>query len=69
MKKYTVILLYPDYLRAQHCETYMAHISCVGDAQEAIQVAQRRARHVNSAERAEDFAPVACFKGHLEDLA
>lgn len=65
MTKYTVLLLYPDYLAEQYGDdTYLAW-EYADSAETAIICAKASA----SEEHGEDFGVLAVFKGHLKDLS
>jgi hypothetical protein len=69
MKPYTVVLLYPDYIAAQYCETRVDF--ALGDTPElAIAAAQVAAagEFGEPSVEPDDFAVVACFEGHLQDV-
>lgn len=70
MKKYTVILLYPDYMNDTGPETFIAQVEGE-DLEEAWVHAQAKAVVDNDMEfeNAEDFAVLATFDGHLEEAA
>lgn len=72
IKPYTVLMLYPDYLASQYGEeTYLAHVSAT-DPTLAIKQAQGEAFSENELDPGDsdpaDFATLAVFPGHLEDL-
>ena len=72
MHKYTVILLYPDYIADNYGqETYLAHVTA-NSPELAVRAAQTRA-FTDNPEYADngdlpDFYPLAVFAGQLEDL-
>jgi hypothetical protein len=70
MKKFTVILLYPDYITnsGMVCETYIGHILSTSKEFAAEKV-QAHLAHVNDADEPEDFKVLHVFAGHLEDLS
>jgi len=65
--RFTVLLLYPDYLAATFGhETYLAHV-LAHTALDAIRIAQRD-RFIRAREgHASDWHPLACFRGHVHD--
>lgn len=70
MKKYTVILIYPDYLADNYGEEfYIAHVEAETTSR-ALALAQKYAFESNGgANFPEDFALCAIFHGHLEDVS
>ena len=72
MKPYTVILLYPDYLSHNYGqETYTAHVFAY-NREDVIKNAQAQAvieNEMDTDEQGEDFYPLACFAGHIEEAA
>lgn len=65
--KYSVLLLYPDYLNDDGLETYFAHVE--GDSwNDAVKAAQIEAAEANNCAPAEadDFAELITFPGHIE---
>lgn len=71
MKKFTVLLLYPDDLADQYGEeTYLAWVEAE-DAPSAILKAQNEALRANGSpagSRREDFRPLFACAGHQPDL-
>lgn len=74
MNKYTVILLYPDYLADNYGQDiYTDHVEA-GSPAEAQAVTQRQLarQHAESDEEdtyPEDFYPLAVFEGHHDNIA
>ena len=68
--KYTVLLLYPDYVQdgGEGAETYLAYVEAA-DAPTAQFLAQNLARLANAEtiESIDDFRVLAVFEGHLND--
>jgi len=65
MKKFTVILLYPDYLSENFGhDVYTAHVDAAGPGM-AIRRAQEMA---TTKEFVKDFHPIAIFHGHQENF-
>lgn len=65
--KYSVLLLYPDYLNDDGLETYFAYVE--GDSwNDAVKAAQIEAAEANNCAPAEadDFAELITFPGHIE---
>lgn len=69
MPKFTVLLLYPDYLASNYGqETYLAHVGAKNPDM-AVREAQRRAKEDNkTVDNKDDFFPLAVFSGHHQDL-
>ena len=68
MKKFTVILLYPDYSTDNYGETWCNTVNAYNCVQ-AVEVAQRKcAKESTVIESAEDLLPVSVFEGAHEDL-
>ncbi|HJW82452.1 MAG TPA: hypothetical protein VJ396_09430 [Acidiferrobacterales bacterium] len=70
MPKFSVLLLYPDYLANQYGEeTFFAHVVADNKAA-AIQVAQVIAEGgvANDGAKPEDFLPLLVLAGHHDDL-
>ncbi len=72
MKKYTVLLLYPDYLANQYGEeTYLSWTESKGPEQ-AISLAQAEAFEESEYDPQSgdpsDFAVLICIEGHHGDL-
>lgn len=73
--KYTVLLLYPDYLASNYGEdTYLAHVES-DNPPNALCAAQREASSANQKDNAvdcdielTDFRPLLVAAGHLDDL-
>ena len=67
--KYSVLLLYPDYLCDAYPETYLAHVEA-RNVREAVEKARAEALRANEldAEYALDFAVELVCSGHIEDL-
>lgn len=65
--KYSVLLLYPDYLNEDGTETYFCHVegNSIADAVEAAQIEAAEANNCPPAE-ADDFAELITFPGHIE---
>jgi len=66
MKKYTVLLLYPDYANENGDGSFLAHV-------EANSVLEAQAEGQQTAARSgvadpKDFSVLAVFEGHLNDL-
>lgn len=73
MTKFTVLLLYPDYLQDNGDDTYQAWVEAdtVQEAKEKAQneVFNQEVDDVDSTESPEDFAVLAVYEGHhLEDV-
>lgn len=68
-QKFTVLLLYPDYVNDSGHETYLAHVEAKSPQQAAF-FAKYEAQQANETqvEEKEDFALLATFEGHLTDL-
>ena len=68
MNKYTVVLLYPDYIEDGHGkETYIDFFEA-DTPEEAAALAMREAGEVNGNIPPEDFLPIAVFAGEAELL-
>jgi len=71
VKKFTIIMLYPDYLAHNYGEeTYVAHVESE-DLQLAIRAAQLEASKANAENetvRPVDFAVIFACDGHIDDL-
>ena len=65
--KYSVLLLYPDYMNDDGTETYFAHVEA-DDVADAVKAAQIGAADANNCapETADDFAELITFPGHIE---
>lgn len=69
MTKFTVLLLYPDYLQSNGDDTYQAWVEA-----DTVQEAKEKAQHdvwssVGEAGSWEDFSVLAVYEGHhLEDV-
>ena len=63
--KYTVVLIYPDYIAKQYGEEYFIEAVEAGSAEEAIPKVQRLAEQANADhhDSRHDFAMVAVFEG------
>jgi hypothetical protein len=68
LKPYSVLLLYPDYANENGNDTYLAHVE-TADATDAFEAAQQQACEQNDDIPSDDFALLAIFDGHLENLA
>lgn len=70
MKRYTVILLYPDYMNDTGQETYITKVEGE-DLEDAWIMAQAAAVVDNDMEfeEADDFAVLATFDGHVQEAA
>jgi hypothetical protein len=68
LKRFSVLLLYPDYMRADEAETYLAHV-VAKDPEKAIAKAQKKAAKPNDVDSPDDFLPLLCCEGHVEDLS
>lgn len=75
-KKYTVLLLYPDYMGSDNprgFETFLAHVLADNPAA-AVFAGRKQAAGANNDDHGDDFADpddfaiLAVFKGHLTDL-
>ena len=68
MRKFTVVMLYPDYIAGTYGEeTFLAHVE-EDNLQRAIKSAQQEASEANDNATPDDFAVIfACFE-HVEDL-
>jgi hypothetical protein len=68
MNKYTVVLLYPDYIAAQFGETYLAHVEAA-TVPDAVKAGQLEAQdgYLDLGEHT-DFLPVFVVAGHHNDL-
>jgi hypothetical protein len=73
-RKYTVLLLYPDYLSDSYGqETFLSHVRAK-NVRDAIAQAQSEVMRVNDwdsnvVEDKSHFYPLSVFEGHLKDLA
>ena len=71
MNKYSVLLLYPDYIAEDYGQvTYLAHVEAE-DHRIAIIQAQREASLAqgdNEEDVGEDFYPLLCIEGHHDNL-
>jgi hypothetical protein len=74
MKKYTVLLLYPDYMTdgPEGSETYLAWVFAATPVQ-AVTRAQLDAKEASDydcdeEQNPEDFRALAVFKGHHDDI-
>ena len=68
--KYTVLLLYPDYLAHNYGEdTYAEHVEAI-DPQAAVEAAQSSASALFGDDNtdADDFTPLLVVAGHHDDL-
>jgi len=67
--KYSVLLLYPDYMSCPHgIETYFSHVEA-SDPKEAVSLAQEEAGEANQDRGAAgDFHPLLCVLGHHDDV-
>ena len=66
--KYSVLLLYPDYLQNSDPETYYVWVEAE-DPFKAVEAAQCMAVNANEEDVVEDgtdFLPLAVFEGHRE---
>ena len=68
LKPYSVLLLYPDYANENGNDTYFAHVE-TANATDAVEAALQEAYEQNDEISADDFALLAVFDGHLENLA
>jgi hypothetical protein len=68
LKPYSVLLLYPDYANENGNDTYFAHVE-TADATDAFEAAQQQACEQNNDIPSDDFALLALFDSHLENLA
>lgn len=67
MRKFTVLLLYPDYLAETFGhDTYLAHVAAETVA-DAIATAQDMARAGRDNDEASDFFPLLCIEGHHDE--
>lgn len=66
---YTVVLLYPDYMRANNARACTYKVEAKSPAQ-AVFFARYEAKQDNDDEvdEANDFEALAVFNGHLENL-
>ena len=66
MNKYTVILLYPDYLADTFGQTYIAHVQTrtVDEAIKKVQMEVAKGDKYN----ADNFRCLYVFSGHLFDI-
>jgi hypothetical protein len=73
MPKYSVLLLYPDYMAETYGEdTYFAHVTAV-DPIEAVRRAQIQAlnaqpRYIRKGSKVEDFKPLLVIAGHHDAM-
>lgn len=73
MTKFTVLLLYPDYLQDNGDDTYQAWVEA-DTVQEAKEKAQKEALNQEVDEgfetywKPEDFSVLAVYEGHNEDI-
>lgn len=70
MRKYTVILLYPDYIADQFGEVFTGHIMA-DDADSVIPLAAKECLELNDLldtypDAIPDFVTIAVYAGHLE---
>ena len=66
MKKFTVLLLYPDYLASQYGEeTYLSHVLAM-DVPAAIKRARKDAYRDNRDDT--DFSILFVAEGHIDNL-
>jgi hypothetical protein len=68
MRRYSVLLLYPDYIAETFGqETFLAHVEAMNPGL-AVGEAQRLASSCNNDNPPEDFFPLLVTLGHIEDL-
>jgi len=70
MKKFTVLLLYPDYIASQYGEeTYLSHVLAM-DIQAAVKHARKDAFWDNRPDATDgtDFDVLFVAKGHIDNL-
>lgn len=71
-RKFTVILLRPDYLAdsSTPADIYLAHVHAK-DRRDAVDEAQVEAFKADDSEAGDctDYYPIIVFPGHLEDVA
>jgi hypothetical protein len=68
MNKYTVILLYPDFEQNDDgLATYTAHVEAE-NRKAAIEKAEKEAASQSGSCEPEDFAVIAVFAGHIEQV-
>jgi len=69
MKKYTVILMYPDYAADNYGDTWCQAVNAT-DPAHAVTVAQEEcmADNKSSIDKADDLKPVSVFEGDHNDL-
>lgn len=68
MNKYTVIILYPDYMQDSGRETFTAHV-VAANPDDALSMSRRQACDANSDQEIDDptdFALLAVYLGHHE---
>lgn len=65
MTPYSVLLLYPGYLRATDRESYYTHVTA-DSTEAAIRAAQQEAAAKNAVATPEDFIPLIVLSGHIE---
>ncbi len=68
-QKYTVLLLYPEYLAYRPEETYLSHVQS-GTVKQAIKSAQKEAVTCQGlpVRNAQDFGTLLVIKGHHNDI-
>ena len=67
-KKYTVLLLYPDYIASDYGqETYLAHVEA-HSANGAVLVARNEVAGIYGETHGSDFYVLLVIKGHHNDL-
>lgn len=70
MQKYTVLLLYPDYMNEGGVETYLAHVTALSRA-DAITEARIEARDLDGnseCDDGDDFAVLMVMSGHIAEI-
>ena len=70
MKPYTVILMHPDY----YAETYgqdstVRHVNAREPGTEIRRAQRDAAQEAECDDQESDWFPIACFAGHLQDVA
>ena len=69
LMKFTVLLLYPDYLANNYGEdTYLAHVEAVSPADAAEKAQNQAVKDTFEEDSAEDFLPLFIAYGFLDDV-
>lgn len=67
LKPYSVLLLYPNYANENGNDTYFTHVE-TANAADAVEATRQEASKQTDDCPAADFALLAVFDGHLENL-